>query len=70
MKREPGYYWVKEGNLGWSIAYFGGLYWWFVGLKYDYEDSEMDEINESRILSPDEWFKHTEQLEVTKDAKN
>lgn len=55
MKRESGYYWVKIDGK-WEI----GLYdrklqrWYFVYTMIDYIDRYFDEINETRILNPDE----------------
>lgn len=53
MKREYGYYWVKTNYPhGWIIAKWRGerAGWWAGDLIYN----EITEINETRILNPDE----------------
>jgi hypothetical protein len=54
MKRTSGYYWVKyEGS--WTVAqYKDNAYWWVLTFQTDFEDDEFDEINEDRILTPEE----------------
>lgn len=55
MKREPGYYWVKVAS-GWMISkYYGMLHcWWICGTDQIFDDSDFDEINETRLTSPAE----------------
>jgi hypothetical protein len=53
MKRETGYYWVKS-NSGWHVAHFDGKHFADgIGLHH-IKDGRLLEINETRILSPDE----------------
>ena len=59
-KRKSGFYWVKErGDSGWSVAYYsdnGSHNGWIIpGVCKAISDSYFDEINENRIMSPDEW---------------
>jgi hypothetical protein len=56
MDREEGYYWVKY-RTGYQIAYWGecmlctgGEYAWYVaGSEDQYNDSDFEHINETRI---------------------
>lgn len=62
MKREDGYYWVKDKEEGWMIAEwvdFGGSVvdnpdteWYICGAEYGLQDVEWDEIDERRITRP------------------
>ena len=55
MKREPGYYWVKlRYARRWSIAFWSGGYWVKWGSRYRGVDNDLQSINETRILNPDE----------------
>lgn len=51
MKRESGYYWVKDRDGDWIIAYFYGSTkeWQIIGIDSEFKDSEFDEINETKI---------------------
>lgn len=57
--REEGYYWVKI-NAEWDIAYWNDLYWswtkdpFLVGEFDQLSESDIQNINETRILNPDE----------------
>ncbi len=55
MKRETGYYWVKRDGE-WLTQFFKDDLWY--DSIYCYEsalcDNYFDEINETRILNPDE----------------
>jgi hypothetical protein len=60
MERKEGYYWVKM-NGNWTVAewaYQGNVGenfgWDTLGNQFPWEDADMDEINETRILPPDE----------------
>lgn len=53
MKRETGYYWVKYSGE-WCAAYYDGAYWSLQKWLIDFKDSDFTEINETRILNPDE----------------
>lgn len=60
--REPGFYWVKEHNQGWVIAEWEGGCWKFTSLVYEYEDTDIEEIDERRIVRENvedhgEWLK-------------
>ena len=52
MKRKSGYYWVKY-NSKWIIAEYkdDGFYsrWMECGTDYTFDDSEIEEIDESQI---------------------
>ena len=57
MTRKSGYYLVKHEGV-WDIAFYFELFknrmvWMFCGREDDYSDSDMDKINETRILAPD-----------------
>lgn len=58
MKRQDGYYWVKNDTGGtiqrfvWSVEQWLDGFWQLGGEEYG--DSEFVEINENRIPSPDE----------------
>ena len=55
IKRENGYYWVKYGDSEWEVADFQNGKWFYLYGGYDsYDESDFTEINELRILSPDE----------------
>lgn len=53
MERKEGYYWVKHIYNGWFIAWYDKNGDWEVNREYLLEDL-LEEINENRILSPDE----------------
>lgn len=59
MSRQSGYYWVKRsGSAAWSIAEFVDdmdvQYWLLTDEEYGRSEFELYEINETRILAPDE----------------
>lgn len=53
MNRKEGYYWVKHFDE-WKIALWrkGMGMWKVFGSMFHYSDSELDEINETQILPP------------------
>jgi hypothetical protein len=51
MSRQPGYYWVKADGK-WIVAEFYDNRWWHTGM--DYHVPEPPEIDERRIIPPDE----------------
>lgn len=55
MKREPGYYWVQLG-IYWMVAQWNAEYshWLLPGSVMDFFDTELSEINETRLIAPDE----------------
>ena len=56
MERKSGFYWVKFiGEDVWSVAYYscGFDVFTITGFEGDFSD-EIEEINENRIMSPDE----------------
>ena len=57
MERKSGFYWVKTAiiNSGkWiAVEYSNGK--WRIGSGAGIGDDCMTEINENRIMSPDEW---------------
>jgi hypothetical protein len=53
MKREPGYYWVKCEDR-WMIARWVLSWWWTEWDVKEWRDEDFEEINEVRILNPDE----------------
>lgn len=55
MSRQSGYYWVKEDGL-WVVAWYSSTLqaWQVAGSRSYWEDTAFDEINETRILAPDE----------------
>ena len=56
MERKSGFYWVKYTNSNvWSVCYYSSVseQWHVIG-PFVYDDC-MTEINENRIMSPDEW---------------
>lgn len=51
--REPGYYWVKWNELGrWDAVFWNGDHWENTDGMFNNE--LLSEINETRILNPDE----------------
>lgn len=56
-KRKSGFYWVKyaKGNGEWIVALYcqKSRRWLVRGMPIF--DHELGEINENRIMSPDEW---------------
>lgn len=60
MKRDNGYYWVKIID-DWCIAHYStnGIdeAWWLAGFFKSLPTNYFKEINETRILSPDEQLK-------------
>ena len=55
MKRETGYYWVKfKGE--WLIFLYIKHMWFGISHAF-YQDDSFDQIDERRILSPDETTK-------------
>ena len=56
MERKSGFYWVKYGG-GWEPAWFDSKAndWSLVATELQLTDSDMKEINENHIMSPDEW---------------
>lgn len=53
MKRENGYYWVKI-NVGWRIFHWSDDCWYHIGGLATFQDDELQQINEQRLLNPDE----------------
>ena len=55
MKRQSGYYWVNQGGL-WEVAFWNAVIseWHVTGSSTYWGDSIFDQINETRILAPDE----------------
>jgi hypothetical protein len=55
MERKEGYYWVKY-NIDWEIGHWNTTIdkWTLTDVYDTFGEEEMDEINENRILSPDE----------------
>ena len=56
MTRHGGYYWVKRVGARWEIARWSvDLRCWFPERGYSsLLDSDLDKINETRILAPNE----------------
>ncbi len=56
MARKSGYYWVKYIKE-WEAGYFDKKdnEWFLTGTDSTYKDSDFEQINENRIMSPDEW---------------
>ena len=52
-QREAGYYWCSLVGAKWEILYWEGECWEH---ESGFDDTRMDRINETRILSPDEVF--------------
>lgn len=55
MKRENGFYWVKSNGI-WKIAEFIDKSWKMIVTDYIYTfyDFDFEEIDESRIINPNE----------------
>lgn len=51
MIRENGYYWVRLPNADWEILFYDGSVW---ENQEGFTDNKIEEINETRLLSPDE----------------
>lgn len=55
MKRESGFYWIRLNDHNWIVAEynsdFGG--WYITGIELGFWDSEIAEINETRIVNVD-----------------
>ena len=56
MTRQSGYYWVKIVGVRWEIARWSVdlMCWFVVRGSSSLLDSDLDKINETRILAPDE----------------
>lgn len=56
MARKSGYYWVKKKGSAWGLAYWASSasVWLEDGIDDVFDDSVFDQINETRILAPDE----------------
>ena len=56
MERKSGFYWVKYCGR-WETAWFDSKVndWSLVAMELNLVDDDMTEINENRIMSPDEW---------------
>lgn len=60
MKREIGYYWVKDEENVWVVSEYEWnynqteMYWYFGESEDGVKDEFLLEINETRILNPDE----------------
>ena len=55
MKREKGFYWCKWAGK-WEVCEWDGRSWYIPGFDYvdDYYDSHMQQIDERRIINPNE----------------
>lgn len=55
MERESGYYRVKI-NGHWEVGYWDYIYfsWELVGRFASYSDKHLEQIDENRIIMPDE----------------
>lgn len=56
-ERKDGYYWVRKTNFEferWSIGLWNCGVWLIAGMSCSVKESEISEINETRIPSPDE----------------
>ncbi len=53
MKRQNGYYWVRH-FMEWMVAQWKGEYWHIPFEEDCKDDIYFNEINETRIVSPDE----------------
>ncbi len=53
MKRETGYYWVKYEDE-WQVGCYDNGTWCLISDIFN-SDAELSKINETRILSPDEF---------------
>ena len=55
MERKSGFYWVKYSEV-WEPGWFDSKAndWSLVATELQLTDSDMKEINENRIMSPDE----------------
>ncbi len=58
MEREEGYYWVKEGIDDWQVAWWGSKVWWLPLVEKPLDDKYFTEIDERRIINPNENKKH------------
>lgn len=56
MERKSGFYWIKYCEE-WGSAWFDSKAndWSLVAMELNLFDDDMTEINENRIMSPDEW---------------
>ena len=57
-KRKSGFYWVKTAMINsgkWIVAYHHDDKWHVPSINPTLGDYHMVEINENRIMSPDEW---------------
>ena len=48
-EREDGFYWVKPHGV-WLVASYDRWGWWIPGSEDNWNDSELDEIDERRIV--------------------
>lgn len=54
MNRETGYYWCKNTISAWFVAYYYDGQWIDEDGRVEFLESDIDQINETRILNPDE----------------
>lgn len=53
MNREDGFYWIKYIEH-WEVAEFEEGYWWLTAVEINIKEVNILEINETRILPPNE----------------
>ncbi len=49
--REKGFYWViQDLNINWEIAYWSGKCWHLTLAGHSYQDNNLIEIDENRLI--------------------
>lgn len=55
MKRQPGYYWAQPYKGKWEVCLWKDESWYIISAgKYTQDSDIMWEVNEMRIMAPDE----------------
>lgn len=56
MERKEGYYWLRLIGVNWEIGWWNGKYFILFETPHDieYYEDEFEEINENRIIPPNE----------------
>lgn len=72
MKRERGFYWVKDGEA-WIVAEWQGdelEYWYVTGDECSHPDGWFEEIREIKLTAPDVIPKRTSIVSVITHCRN
>lgn len=54
QQRKIGFYWVRTYDCDWFVCEWASGKWWIPGYYVEHDDKDFLEIDETRILDPDE----------------